>query len=139
MKKLLPIIKRIESSAYPAEMQELQDCTSWGEVQEYCETEDVHCFTDRTSWYALIGVSGDVAEFVDFAKTDAAPATAMFSMLRQLLKLLEQKKIKTLTMDCRGETSFPLLKVAKRYGWEAASSHSYRRDGETFWEVTLSR
>lgn len=103
-KKTLLKIKSIERTAYPFEMQQLQDCESWEEVAEYCEVplKNLLVYTDN-SMYMLIGEHEHYIEVVDMA------SIGHFNMFKALSFIEESAKGRTIKLDAREGTSYPLI------------------------------
>lgn len=109
-KKTLLKIKSIERNAYPLEMQQLQDCTSWEDVAEYCEVplNDLLVYTEA-NMYILIGEHRSFIEVVDMA------SVGRFNIFKALNFIASSAKGRTIKLDAREGTSYPLiLKLRKK-------------------------
>lgn len=119
-KQTLLKIKSIERSAYPFEMQQLQDCSSWEEVAEYCEVPLKHLLVyTETNMYMLIGNHHKFVEVVDMA------SIGHFNIFEALSFIKESAKGRIIKLDAREGTSYPLilklhrkLEVVKDKAWQ---------------------
>ena len=119
-KKTLFLIKSIERNAYPFEMQQLQDCESWKEVAEYCEVPLKHLLVyTEPHMYILIGEHKDFIEVVDMA------AVGHFNIFDALSFIAKSAKGRTIKLDAREGTSYPLilklhrkLEIIKDEAWQ---------------------
>ncbi len=101
-------ILKIEASAYPEYMQQLQECSSFREVAEYseCSLDRLVILGQEDHWYAIIALhKKGKAEFVDLAKMPNSPVVPWGEIVSRLHNL----GIRKLSLDARESTSYKVI------------------------------
>lgn len=128
MKKVLPILKKIERMAYPEFMWSINDCRNIRDLADYCECHPNELFIlCGEDWYLLAAEREDEVEVVDLASINGMG----FEIIKVIKTCLNRWQGKTVTMDCRASTSYPiLLKIVQRYGYDYTDEVWYWEDEE---------
>lgn len=131
MDKVLSKLKKIERAAYPKFMQLINGCRNIEELADYCECSPQELFIlCGEDWYLLAAEREDEVEVVDLASVGGMG----LEIIKVIKTSIKRWKGKTVKMDCRASTSYPiLLRIVQRYGlsytdevwfWEWEEMHS---------------
>lgn len=106
---LIDHIKKIESVAYPAYMQQMQECETLDDLAEYCECKPSQVrIINGSDWYLIYAEYKKSIEVVDFA-SESGKCSEIFKVVSAL------KTKKLITMDAKEDSSYPLvMKLAER-------------------------
>lgn len=105
MKKVLKHLRRIERLAYPSHMRQMQDIRTFRDLKLYCESRKVQLITTGKG-YAIYTPN----EVIDMASLSPKDSIELICKLSQALKG------RTINLDARDETSYPLIKLFERRG-----------------------
>ena len=98
-------LKRREAIAYPSHMREICDCYNWGDLQEYCESDNISVFFLGTDGY-LLCTEDEVVDWVGNGST-------VFSAFKTLKKHFKYNEF---SVDLRASTSYPIAKMLVKSG-----------------------
>jgi hypothetical protein len=138
MKKLLSLLRKTERLAYPPAYRQMQDVRSMADLACYmdCSIDEILIETGST-WYILVADRrDDDMEIVDFASStrsiDGGELTALIA------RLLPRLAGRTVTMDARETTSYPIVQRLARHGMiSIISDEPWSWDGETFHDLVV--
>lgn len=105
-------VKEIERAAYPEFMWQFQDIENPSEAYEEIDCDgQFFCHIDN-GWY-MLGCNGPSEVYIE----DLASVKNLgFAELNRILTILRSFGDKLITADCRGSTSYRLLKIAEKRG-----------------------
>lgn len=130
-------IVSLESTCYPAHMRQMEHCTDWEDIADYCEVEDqadLLVMGVPGRWYVLVARQGDSVEFVDIAACRSVPP--LFRILRAVKAFAGNLPV---YCDARDTTSWKLLERLSRRGKINCKVEStYDWDGETMHRVRIT-
>lgn len=122
-------IKNIEAAAYPQSFQQIQDCQTIADLEDYCEGS-----AKALQWptgYCL--VTDD--EIVDLAVTSPLSIKEMRSVVKWLKGQFGNVIVH---LDARKTTSWRLIKFAAKRGWiQVISESAWLWDDEEYIEMEV--
>ena len=136
----LSLIKTIEAKAYrDTSYSAMGECEDWEDIADYCEAElaDTHFLmykgrNEGSGAYMLFAEHEDHVEIVDFASTGDLTGMETGSLVMKTLRIMEEYG-KSVTLDARESTSYPILTGLNRKGLiDISEDNPYEWDGETF-------
>jgi hypothetical protein len=130
---MIELLRRIERSAYPPHMRQMQDVNSIRDLAEYCEcrVSEVRVI-EGPNYYVIVALKDECCEIVDMAATGRFN---FFAVVSQLKSIVGDREV---TLDARASTSYPLVRLMERRGLIVVQScEEWDWDGETMYEMSL--
>lgn len=128
MRKLMKELKRRERAAYPPHMRQIEDCSTWSDLQEYCESGQVNVHLLGKTGY-IIYTQSEVVDWV-------GDATTCFEAFRIIKNAFGNKPFGA---DFRASTSWPIMQVMERRGRIRLSNvSSWYWGSEEMFEATVT-
>lgn len=132
----ISLAREIEAAVYPHWMQQLQWVETLAELAEYCECQpsQVRLITGN-GWYLLAAERKRSVEVVDLC---ALPHTGPLGMREVFSSLALEWSGKTVEMDCRKSTSYPLvMRLVESYGIQVLEDEPWDWGGEEMRAIKL--
>jgi hypothetical protein len=124
---MLETIRRIERTAYPQHMRQMQNIFTWEDLEDYCESSQVELKLLGDDGYIIL-TEDEVVDWVGRPNTT-------FAAIRIIKRHFHKQWF---TADLREKTSWPIVKAMEERGKLKIRDHEeWTWGGETMHEVSI--